>query len=266
MKIYTCFPHGKTKALTLSYDDGRTQDRRLVSIFNKYGIKGTFNLNFGLMDRPDHIQPEEIPSLYRGHEVSTHCLTHPTIARCPLTRVAEEILEDRKGLENLVGYPVRGHAYPNGSYSSEIKQLFSSLGIAYGRVVNSIPDFALPEDFLEWHPTCHHNDSGLMEKAKFFAEFPKKQYLKLMYVWGHSYEFDLKNNWNVIEDFCAYIGGREDIWYAANIEIADYLTLCRRLEFFAEGTGVHNPSAGSAWLQINDEKIIEVPGGKTIRF
>ena len=50
MKIYTCFPEGKAKALTMSYDDGRLQDERLVEIFNKYGIRGTFNLNYGLMD------------------------------------------------------------------------------------------------------------------------------------------------------------------------------------------------------------------------
>ena len=39
MKVYTCFPGGKAKALTMSYDDGKLQDKRLIGIFNKYGIK-----------------------------------------------------------------------------------------------------------------------------------------------------------------------------------------------------------------------------------
>ena len=82
-KVYQCFPGGKHKALTKSYDDGSTQDRRLIEIFNKYGIRGTFHLNSGLMDA-EHVQPEEIPELYKGHEVSCHTVTHPTIARCPL--------------------------------------------------------------------------------------------------------------------------------------------------------------------------------------
>ena len=82
-KVYQCFPGGKHKALTMSYDDGRTQDRRLIEIFNKYGIRGTFHLNSGLMDE-NHIQPEEVPTLYKGHEVSCHTVTHPTIARCPM--------------------------------------------------------------------------------------------------------------------------------------------------------------------------------------
>ena len=32
------------KAVTISYDDGVVFDKKLIDIFNKYGIKGTFNL------------------------------------------------------------------------------------------------------------------------------------------------------------------------------------------------------------------------------
>ncbi|MCI9574803.1 MAG: polysaccharide deacetylase family protein, partial [Lachnospiraceae bacterium] len=78
MKVYTCFPEGKTKALTMSYDDGRLQDERLVDIFNRNGIKGTFNLNYGLMEKDgNRIARERVRELYQGHEVATHCLTHP---------------------------------------------------------------------------------------------------------------------------------------------------------------------------------------------
>ena len=109
MKVYTCFPEGKAKALTMSYDDGKLQDERLVEIFNKYGIKGTFNLNYGLMEQdPRRIVRERIRELYQGHEVATHTMTHPTIARCPLVEVAREVLEDRIGLEGLTGGLVRG--------------------------------------------------------------------------------------------------------------------------------------------------------------
>ncbi len=268
MKVYNCFPGGKAKALTMSYDDGKKEDVRLVETFNRYGIKGTFNINYGLMNEshPERLDKSELAELYKGHEVATHSYTHPTIARCPMTEAAAEILEDRKGLESLMGYPVRGHAYPNGSYSEEIKDLFRRLGIAYARVVECVDDYALPVDWMEWHPTCHHNDAGLMEKAKFFAEFSKKQYLKLMYVWGHSYEFTNNDNWNVIEEFCEYMGGREDIWYATNIEIADYMSVCRNLQFTADCRSVYNPSAKSAWLAVNDKKIVEVKGGAFVKL
>ncbi|MBQ9119233.1 MAG: polysaccharide deacetylase family protein [Lachnospiraceae bacterium] len=262
MKVYICFPEGKAKALTMSYDDGKLADRRLVEIFNENGIKGTFNINYGIMQHDEgRIPPSEVAELYKGHEVATHTLTHPTIERCPMVQVAREILEDRKGLESLTGGLVRGHAYPNGSYNEEIKQLFAQLGIAYARTVNAVADYALPTDPLEWNPTCHHNDPELMQKAEYFANFQKKQYLKLMYVWGHSYEFDLRDNWNVIEEFCAYIGGREDIWYATNIEIIDYMDAAKRLKFSADNETVYNPSAQSVWLQVADKRYVEVKGG-----
>ena len=267
MNVYTCFPGGKAKALTMSYDDGKIQDERLVEIFNQYGIKGTFNINYGLTEKeqnPPRIIRERIRELYRNHEVATHSMTHPTIARCPLVEVAREILEDRKGLEALMGKLVRGHAYPNGSYSEEIKQLFRQLGIAYGRVVESKDDYELPTDPLEWRPTCHHNDPKLMEKAEFFANFQKKQYLKLMYVWGHSYEFDNDQNWEVMETFCKYMGGREDIWYATNIEIIDYMDAVKRLKFSGNNEMGYNPSAASGWLSVEDEKYVEVKGGALV--
>ncbi|MCH5344595.1 MAG: polysaccharide deacetylase family protein [Acetatifactor sp.] len=267
MKVYICFPNAKNKALTMSYDDGKVEDIRLLEIFNKYGIRGTFNLNYGIMlqdqagQKHPRLSKEQVKELYAGHEIATHSLTHPTIARCPLTEVAGEILEDRKGLEKLLGTIVRGHAYPNGSYSEEVKQLLHQLGIAYARTINSVADYSLPTDPMEWNPTCHHNDPELMEKAKFFAEFKKSQYLKLMYVWGHSYEFAENDNWEVIEEFCKYMGGRDDIWYATNIEIIDYMTAARSLRFSADNETVYNPSAISVWLQIDGSKYVEISGG-----
>lgn len=268
MKVYIAFPEGKAKALTMSYDDGKFQDERLVAIFNKYGIRGTFNLNYGYIDKegmnPPRIPSSKINELYAGHEIATHTLTHPTIARCPLSGVAEEILADRKGLEKITGRIIRGHAYPNGSYNEEIKQLFRQLGIAYGRVISSSRNFELPEDFMEWHPTCHHNDPQLMDLAEEFANFHKPQYLKLMYVWGHSYEFDNHDNWDVIEKFCAYMGNRDDIWYATNLEIADYMQAAKNLQFSADNTLCYNSNMQSMWLQIDSTRYVEVRGGALV--
>ena len=68
MKVYTCFPGGKAKALTMSYDDGKVQDRRLIDICNKYGIKGTFNLNYGQVGKRPRMTFEEMEGLYAGQD------------------------------------------------------------------------------------------------------------------------------------------------------------------------------------------------------
>lgn len=259
-KVYFCFPEGKNKALTMSYDDGKEEDRRLVEIFNRYGIKGTFHVNSGLRDDV-RIPVSEYPDLYKGHEIACHTLTHPTIERCPLTEVISEILEDRKNLERLTGKPVQGLSYPNGSYNEAIKSLLPKLGIKYSRIVGSSHNFDMPEDFYEWEATCHHNHN-LLEDGKAFAQLHKTQYMYLMYVWGHSYEFTRDDNWEIMEQFCEMMGGRDDIWYAANIEIVLYMEMLQGLRFAADNSFVYNPFAESLWIIANG-KVLELKGGQT---
>lgn len=261
--IYICFPGGEHKALTMSYDDGREEDRKLVEMFNRYGIKGTFHLNSGLRT-PGRIPQEEYRELYKGHEISCHTVTHPTIARCPIEQVALQVLEDRRALEKIAGYPVRGMSYPNGSYNEEILKLLPGLGIEYSRIVGDTDDFAMPENFLTWKATCHHNHR-LMENGERFCALNKTQYLYLMYVWGHSYEFTQDGNWELMENFCRMAGGREDIWYATNIEIADYMKAAKNLKFTVDGNLVYNPGAQSIWI-CADGDFYEVPGGKTVEI
>ena len=269
-KIYVTFPGGKHKCFTASYDDGKREDKRLIDIFDANGIKCTFNINGGFLDGSmDHelhprFHADEIKEIYKNHEIATHTYTHPTIERCPMTEVADEIIKDRMILEGITGKPVRGHAYPNGSYSEEIKTLFKSLGIAYGRVVRSSKNFDLPTDPLEWYPTAHHTDDDLFELEDAFIAHKKTQYLKLFYLWGHSYEFEDGNNWEVIEQFSERIGRRDDIWYATNIEIIDYLDAAKRLNFAADNSFVYNPSVIPVVLDVDGKFTEAVPGKVTL--
>lgn len=263
-RVYTCFPGGKFKCLTMSYDDGCNADRRLVEIFNRHGIRGTFHINSGLTCAArDRVELHELKTLYAGHEVACHTATHPTIARCPMPAVISEVLDDRRALEAAVGYPVRGLSYPNGSYNQDICEMLRHAGIRYSRVVGNSDGFAMPEDLMRWMPTCHHKHR-LMELGEQFLALTKQQYQYLMYVWGHSYEFDSDDNRQLIEDFCAMMGGRDEIWYATNIEIADYLDVFQRLQFAEDNSFVLNPSAQSAFIRVDGDDPIEIPGGKLI--
>ncbi len=261
--VHILFPGGRNKALTFSYDDGRAEDRRLVYIFRKYGLKATFNLNSGQADKdPRRIPMHEWKELYDGFELASHTVNHPPVDRCPLSLVAQEILEDRKAIEAVAEYPVRGFAYPFGSYTPEILSLLPSLGIRYGRIVGDSDGFSLPDDFYQWKATCHHNHR-LMENAESFLAIKNDYRLSLMYVWGHSYEFTTFDNWNVMERFASLVSGHDDIWYATNIEIVDYMDASRRLAFSADHSMVYNPSAQDVWLSVDGVSVI-VSGGKTL--
>jgi hypothetical protein len=113
--------------------------------------------------------------------------------------------------------------------------------------------------------TCHHNDPRLMDLARAFVETTQFNDPPLFYVWGHSYEFDAWNNWNVIEEFAEYIGNRSDIWYATNIEIYDYIEAFNSLQFSAAGTRVYNPTLIDVWF-VNREKLYSVKSGETVEL
>ncbi len=262
--IYDCFPGGKNKALTMSYDDGKIEDRRLVRLFNDYGIKGTFNLNSGLTE--DRIPREEWKTLYQGHEIACHTALHPTMERCTNEHLALELLEDRKALEEITGAPVRGLAYPNGSFDGRSPGILETCGIRYARTVNSSHDFSMPKDYSHWNPTCSHKDPALMSLADEFLGLFKKQYMYLFYVWGHSWNFTQDDNWDLCERFLERIAGKEEIWYATNIEIADYMDAASRMQVAVDASFAYNPSAIPVWLMCWGQGAVECLPGRVTKL
>ena len=41
----------------------------------------------------------------------------------------------------------------------------------------------------------------------------------VLYIWGHSYEFDAKQNWDWMEEILKRIAGHEDVFYGTNAEV-----------------------------------------------
>lgn len=259
------YPNGIRKALTFSYDDGQNFDKKLVGILNSHGMKGTFHLNSGTLslerESEMFIRADEVAEVYKGHEVACHGVEHrnpPTITRQQLVR---EIEEDRKTLERLTGGMVQGMSYAFGNYNSDTIEVARSLGIKYSRTVNATHGFFPPADFLQWHPTCHHNDN-LLALGEHFLNVEGFYELPVMYVWGHSFEFGRSGDWSVIEAFADKMADKDDIWYATNLEICNYILATRAQEFSADGRMMHNPTAISVWVSANGE-LIEVKPGET---
>lgn len=217
------------KALTFSYDDGIEQDRKLVEIFNKYGMKATFNLNTGIQTPESNFEiegvyinrmkQEGLEELYRGHEIATHGLTHAAPTGMTKEQLDKEFLTDMSNIERIYGtYPV-GMAYAYGCVDDEVVKYLKSIGIKYGRTVEASHSFEIPKEPLKLKATCHHDDDMLFELAeKFLKAEQEENEQMLFYVWGHSYEFDVNNNWDRIEEFCKMMSGKADIFYGTNRE------------------------------------------------
>ncbi|MBO5240892.1 MAG: polysaccharide deacetylase family protein [Clostridia bacterium] len=267
------FPNFKRKAVTLSYDDGVVFDRKLIEIMDKYGLKGTFNINSGLFGKEPggrRMTREEAYELYANspHEVAVHGFCHLSLAEVDRGIATYDVIEDRKELEEMFGRVIKGMAYANGSVDDKVVETLKACGISYSRTVVSTEAFAIPEDWLRLPATCHHKNPRLMELAQKFVETENdKRYTRnnpmLFYLWGHSYEFNDDDNWGIIEEFAQYIGGREDIWYATNGEIYEYVQAFNRLQFSVNGNLVHNPSAIDVYLCHRGKNVL-VPAGQTV--
>ena len=228
--------HGKMKAVTFSYDDGVTQDRRLIGILNRYGLRGTFNLNSGqfasaaaFYDEGKNItfphvrlRASEIAEVYAGHEVASHTVLHKNLTKLSDEAIIAEVENDRKALSALVGYEVRGFAYPYGTGAADARAaavLRTRTGVRYARTTTSTHRFDLPDDPMFWHPTVRHAEWDVIERLteRFLSMQPDTP--QLFYIWGHAYEFDRDGDWERFEAFCEKIAGRDDIFYGTNAQV-----------------------------------------------
>ena len=226
--------NGKKKAITFSFDDGVTQDERLVSILNKYGLKCTFNINssyFGLDGvlhlpvgevRHDKCKLSEAKRIYAGHEVAVHTLTHPNLTTLDNETVEYQVEEDRKQLSKLFGYEIVGMAYPCGGTNNDdrvAEVVKEKTGVQYARTITSTYSFDLQKNLYRFNPTVHFIHERLEELVDKFLALETDE-PQLLYIWGHSYELDAGYiSWDKFEALCEKISGKTDIFYGTNKEV-----------------------------------------------
>ena len=278
------FPGGKLKAVTLSYDDGVNQDIRFAETIGKHGMKCTFNINSALLGASGkngrRLTAEEIKEhlINKGHEIAVHGEQHIASAACRPIDCIKDALNCRLTLEEMFGMIVRGMAYPdsgitkcdNGNSYATVKQCLTDLDIVYSRTLAGDNDsFRLPDDWHAWMPTAHHNNPDIFKYIEKFNAIHEEglysagRFPRLFYIWGHSYEFDRNDNWDHLEKICSELGGKDDVWYATNMEIYDYVEAYRSLVFSADGCRVYNPTLIKVWFNL-DGKNYEIASGETV--
>ena len=227
--------NNKKKAVTFSFDDGVTQDIRLIEILNKYGLKATFNINSALLGkagalerngkeiRHDKVSPKQVKEIYQGHEVAVHTLTHPCLPEIEDdNEIIRQVEEDREHLSKLCGYDVVGMAYPCGGENNDDRVaeiIRNHTGVKFARTITSTYTFDLQENLLRFNPTVYYIEDCLEEIVdKFLALETDEE--KLLYIWGHSYEMDAEYiSWETFERICKKLSGKADIFYGTNKEV-----------------------------------------------
>ena len=224
----------KKKAVTFSFDDGVTQDIRLLEILNKYGLKGTFNLNSALLGlegsldrngrivRHDKIMPGDVKSIYAGHEIAVHTLTHPNLTTLEEAEIVRQVEEDRLALSALCGYEVVGMAYPCGGVNNDERVaavIRQNTGVKYARTITSTYRFDRQINLHQFHPSVYYVEDCLEKVVDEFLAMDATE-PQLLYIWGHSYEMDAEYiSWERFEDICKKLSGKSDVFYGTNREV-----------------------------------------------
>lgn len=276
------FPEGKGKALTFSYDDGCRQDPKFAAILTRYGLKGTFNLNSDEA-RSEPLSKEVIEEVFlnQGHEIAVHGYFHRAEGGVRPIEGIQDVLNCRLELEKKYDRIIRGMAYPdfgirrfaNDASYERVRNYLAELDIAYCRTLGGDNNkFELPSDWYCWMPTAHHNNPQIFDYIDEFLKidlspevYVANRQPRLFYLWGHSYEFDRNNNWDRIEKICEQLSGRDDIWYATNIEIYDYVQAYNSLVYSADGKIIYNPTLVKVWFDIDGVGYSIAPG-ETLRI
>ena len=225
--------------VTQSWDDGVTDDVRLTELLQKYKAKATFNLiGDGYKEHRHDTQwcyqngksvvmlaRPELPALYQDFEVASHSLNHPHLDELPADQMAWELSESRQRLEDLFQRPIRGFAYPYGSYNDAVKAELRRQGYVYGRTAIPGPEYPdltgpapaytfPPADPMEFGTTTHQLN------PKFWEEFARAKAVNGMFhFWGHSYEFLNDAMWDDFEEKLARLSADPAVQWATNIDL-----------------------------------------------
>lgn len=199
------------KIFLLSFDDGTIYDGRFVELLNKYNIPCTFNLNSALEDFVWYYEDRfpirrqrlaDTVEQYRGHEIASHSLHHHWLNTLTPPQLAREVGEDCAALKRIFGVEELGFAVPFTACGEREVRIIRKF-VRYIRLSAFSDSFDLPEN--PYHIPIHglYNDPDIREKIQRFAENTLP--VSLFVLAGHSYEFEVLNHWEYIEELLAFI-------------------------------------------------------------
>ena len=220
------------KYFTLSFDDGTTEDEKMIALLKKYGIKASFCINTGLMDGNDVIEVAgnwkrmsfdyaKENKVYEGFDVISHGYTHKELTFLSDEDIIFEIKTDAEKIKELTGVSPVGFAYPGGTayYNGYITSvMLSSTNVRFARDTNDTFSFRLPDNFMAWNPTCSILDNKLFSVAEEFINAEATDEDLLFYAWDHPWAITAYNAWDKTERLFKMLSERDDIVFVSNTE------------------------------------------------
>ncbi len=224
------------KYFTISFDDGITQDKRIIEIYNKYNFRGTFFINTGLfganwtwvgetlgMPSLSHkrwTRSEILTGIYEGQDVASHTLNHPSLKNYSKDQVINEVNKDIENIFDITGIRPVGMAWPGGDpeYNLSTMEIVRDYSYAkFARATTATGGYKLPKCWLKWQPTCSITDGAVLKLAQRYVE-KDYDYDTVFYVWGHGYELDYYDIWDRLDELIKTMTEADDVICVTNSE------------------------------------------------
>jgi peptidoglycan/xylan/chitin deacetylase (PgdA/CDA1 family) len=132
----------------ITFDDGYLNVLEdALPVLRRYGFTATMFIIAGRLggtnewdDGPswklmDGAQVAELAEA--GMEIGSHSASHVRLAGLPSDQLAAEVADSRRTLEDLLGKPVRGFAYPYGSMDAAARRAVTEAGYEYACAVET---------------------------------------------------------------------------------------------------------------------------------
>lgn len=128
-----------SKPVVISLDDGyRDLYTTAFPILKAHGFRAVAYIVSGFVGEPRYVTKAMIQEMdANGIEIASHTVNHPNLADTSAPMVAFELVEAKKWLENLVGFPVVDFAYPSGRFDAAVIAQVEKAG--YISAVTEIP-------------------------------------------------------------------------------------------------------------------------------
>lgn len=223
--------------ITTSWDDGHPSDVRVAELLQKYGFQGTFFVPIWNRENRPVMTTNAMRSLSQNFEIGGHTKDHVYLDSISMEQAAMQIADGKRELEDIVGKSISGFAYPGGRYNETLKKTVSDQGFAYARTTENFrcdigeDKFVLPTTF-QLFP--HSRQIYVRNLARYGRVNRRLEIFAIaltapnlaarlrgaldrvikkggvFHLWGHSWELDMMDGWNFLEDFLRYASQRGD--------------------------------------------------------
>jgi peptidoglycan/xylan/chitin deacetylase (PgdA/CDA1 family) len=233
--------------VTTSWDDDAVSGMRVAELLGEKGMRGTFYVPTGELDRGSHFTAANLRTLSaNGFEIGAHTISHRVLTELNAAELVNEVCGCKPVLEQMLGREVVMFCYPRGRFNAEVLREVRRAGYGGGRTTRMLcsdevfPPFEMPTT-VQAYPHARSNYlrniarlggvSALVQSAAEMVSFEswiqlgKKLFDKVLrdggvwHLYGHAWELEKLNLWAQLEEVLNYVSGRDGVAYLTNAQL-----------------------------------------------